>query len=98
MYVCMYVCIVRSMKIENFKRNITKIHFPDCLKYNCINAAYSDFIYKFMRAIDTIAAVKTIRRSVKIVLKRSYFWSEYRKIGTRNNPVFGHLPRSESEG
>ena len=51
-----------------------------------------------MRAIDTIAAAKTIRRSVKIVLKRSYFWSEYRKIGTRNNPVFGHLPRSESEG
>ena len=32
---------------------------------------------------------------VKSVQIRSYFWSEYRKIRTRNNSVFGHLSRSD---
>ena len=33
---------------------------------------------------------------VKSVQIRSYFWSEYRKIRTRNNSLFGHFSRSES--
>ena len=32
---------------------------------------------------------------VKSVQIRSYFWSEYRKIRTRNNPVFGQFSRSD---
>ena len=32
---------------------------------------------------------------VKSAQIRSYFWSEYRKIKTRNNSVFGHFSLSE---
>ena len=42
---------------------------------------------------------KTVAKSrqlhyLKSVEIRSYFWSEYRKIRTRNNSVFGHFSRS----
>ena len=32
---------------------------------------------------------------MKSVQMRSYFWSEYRKIRTRNNSVFGHFSRCD---
>ena len=33
---------------------------------------------------------------VKSIQIRSYFWSEYRKIRTTNNSIFGHFSRSDS--
>ena len=33
------------------------MHFPDCFKHTCINAAYSDFAYKFMRTIDSFKPI-----------------------------------------
>ena len=56
--------LVRSVKhyaIENFKETLKKIHFPDYLKYTCINAAYSGLIAKVMRAIDSVAPIKKVR-------------------------------------
>ena len=36
------------------------------------------------------------KHCMKSVQIQSYFWSEYKKIRTRNNSVFGHFSRSES--
>ena len=43
--------LVRSLKyctIENLNGTLKRIHFPDYLKYTCVNAAYSDFTINFM--------------------------------------------------
>ena len=37
------------------------------------------------------------KHCMKSVQIQSYFWSEYKKIRTRNNSVFGHFSRSESQ-
>ena len=42
-----------------------KIHFPDYLKYTWVNTAYSDFINKFMRPIDSVAPVKKVLKPPK---------------------------------
>ena len=49
---------MKHYKIKNFKETLKKIHFPDYLKYSCIN---SDFINKFLRAIDSVAPTKKLR-------------------------------------
>ena len=41
-----------------------------------------------------IKYLRSASHCVKYVQIRSYFWSEYRKIRTRNNSVFGHFSRS----
>ena len=46
------------------------------------------------RKIYLKAFITSPLRCVKSVQIRSYFWSEYRKIRTRNNSVFGHFSRS----
>ena len=69
-----------------------KVHFPDYLKYTCINAAYSDFINKFVRAIDSVAPVKQGRvranskpwfdsKIISAIRKRGNLYSRYKKSG-----------------
>ena len=43
----------------------------------------------------TFLAGKKHKHCVKSVQIRSFFWSEYRKIRTRKNSVFGHFSRIE---
>ena len=40
---------------------LREIVFPNCLTYTCVNDAYSDFIYRFVEAINFIAPSKKIR-------------------------------------
>ena len=55
---------VRSMKrysSEKFLEILREIVFPNYLIYTCVNDAYSDFIYRFVGAINFIAPSKMIR-------------------------------------
>ena len=55
---------VRSMKSysdEKFLEILREIVFPNYLNYTCGNDAYSDFIYRFLGAINFIAPSKEIR-------------------------------------
>ena len=55
---------IRSMKKyspELFLEELNKISFPDYSTFQCVNAAYSDFISKLMSVIDKIAPIKEIR-------------------------------------
>ena len=55
---------VRSMKrypTEKFLEILREIVFPSYLTYTCVNDAYSDFIYRFIGAINFIAPSKRIR-------------------------------------
>ena len=45
---------------------IREIVFPNYPTYTCVNDAYSDFIYRFTRAINFIAPSERIRMKVKI--------------------------------
>ena len=40
--------------------NLRKVVFPNCLTYTCLNDAYSDFLYRFVKAINYIAPGKRI--------------------------------------
>ena len=40
---------------------LREIIFPSYLTYTCVNDAYSDFIYRFVDAINFIAPLKKIR-------------------------------------
>ena len=55
---------VRPMKRyspKKFLENLREVVFPDYLTYTCVNNAYSDFIYRFVGAINFIAPAKKIR-------------------------------------
>ena len=55
---------VRSLKrysAETFLKILREIVFPNYLTYTCVNDAYSDFIYRFVDAINFIAPLKKIR-------------------------------------
>ena len=45
---------------KNFNETLKRNHFPDYLRYTCVNVAYSAFINKFMRAIDSVVTIKTV--------------------------------------
>ena len=54
----------RSLKrysAEKFLGILREIVFPNCLTFTCVNDAYSDFIYRFVEAINLIASAKKIR-------------------------------------
>ena len=58
---------VRSLKIysaENFFEILREIVFPNYLTYTCVNDTYSDFIYRFVEAINFTAPSKKIRVKV----------------------------------
>ena len=44
-----------------FLFDLIEIVFPNYLTYTCLNDAYSDFIYRFVGAINSIAPSKKIR-------------------------------------
>ena len=46
---------------KKFLENLRVVVFPDYLTYTCVNNAYSDFIYRFVGAINFIATAKKIR-------------------------------------
>ena len=46
---------------KKFLENLRVVVFPDYLTYTCVNNAYSDFIYRFVGAINFIAPAKKIR-------------------------------------
>ena len=46
---------------EKFLEIVKKIVFPNYLTYTCVNDDYSDFIYRFVGAINFIAPSKKIR-------------------------------------
>ena len=55
---------VRSLKrysAKKFLEILREIVFPNNLIYTCVNDAYSDFIYRFLEAINFIAPSKKIR-------------------------------------
>ena len=52
---------MKHYTMEEVKEALKKINLLDFLKYTCINAAYSDFANKFMRAIDSVALIKKVR-------------------------------------
>ena len=55
---------VRSLKrysAEKFLEILREIVFPNYLTYTCANDAYSDFICRFVEAIDFIAPSKNTR-------------------------------------
>ena len=54
----------RSLKrysAEKFLGILRDIVFPNCLTYTCVNDTYSDFIYRFVEAINFITPSKKIR-------------------------------------
>ena len=65
--------LVGSMKrhsAENFLEILREIVFPNCLTFTCTNDAYSDFIYRFVGAINFKASSKKVR--VKASSKPSF--------------------------
>ena len=69
----------------NYYTNLTKER--QFYKRFCCRASYRGDGGKLKMVVSNIA----ILHCVKSVQIWSYFWSEYRKIGTRNNSVFGHF-------
>ena len=53
-----YVRSLKRYSAEKFLEILREIVFPNYLTYTCVNDAYSDFIYRFLEAINFIAPSK----------------------------------------
>ena len=53
--------IFEKYSTKKFLKILREIIFPNYLTYTCVNDAYSDFIYRFVGAINFIAPSKKIR-------------------------------------
>ena len=62
------------------------------MKYTCINTAYSEFVNKFSKAINSVAPTKKVRvttnsklcfdpEKILMIQKRDKLYSEYKKSG-----------------
>ena len=47
--------------VKKFLEILQEIVFPSYLTYTCVNDAYSDFIYRFVGAINLIALLEKVR-------------------------------------
>ena len=52
---------MKNYSKELFLEKLNEISFPDYSTFECVNAAYSDFIDKLMIIIDKLAPIKEIR-------------------------------------
>ena len=59
-----------------------EIAFPNHLTYTCVNNAYSDFIHRFVRAINFIGSAKRIK-----VMANSKSWFD--------NPIVSAIERED---
>ena len=90
-----------SPPFRYFSKNVWKFRNWNRLIQLSWNYYYfTYFSTYYLNIVDKIPHVHT-SHCVKSVLIRSYFWSvfsciqsEYRKIRTRNNSIFGHFSRS----
>ena len=57
----LFVCSLKRYSAGKFLEILREIVFPNYLTYTCVNDAYSDFIYRFVEAINFIALSKKIR-------------------------------------
>ena len=55
---------MKRYSVKKFLEILREIVFPNYLTYTCVKDAYSDFIYRFVGAINFIASTKKI--SVKV--------------------------------
>ena len=53
-----FVCSLKRYSVEKFLEILREIILPNYLTYTCVNDAYSDFIYRFVKAINLIAPSK----------------------------------------
>ena len=54
--------LIETLHKRNLQRNIEeRFTFVDCLKYSSVDAAYLDFIHKFMCAIDSVAQLQEVK-------------------------------------
>ena len=53
-----FISSLKRYSAEKFLEITREIVFPSYLTYNCVNDAYSDFIYRFVEAINFIAPSK----------------------------------------
>ena len=51
---------MEKYSVEKILENLREIVFPNCLTYIYLNDAYSDFLYRFVKAISFIAPAKRI--------------------------------------
>ena len=55
---------LRSLKhyaVNVFVEELQKVNFPNYERFSCIDAAYTDFLNKFMKVVNEIAPSKKIR-------------------------------------
>ena len=52
---------MKTYYAEKLLENIKQAIFQNYLTYNCVNDVYSEFIYRFVEAINVIAPAKSIR-------------------------------------
>ena len=56
-----FVCSLKRYSAKKFLEILREIAFPNYLTYTCVNNTYSDFIYRFVEAINFIVLSKMIR-------------------------------------
>ena len=88
---------VRSMKrysAEKFLEVLREIVFPNYLTYTCVNDAYSDFIFRFVGARNSIAPSKKNR--VKATSKP---WFDHQIVSAiqRRNKLYTKFKHSDLE-
>ena len=95
---CTFVFITGSdfwLRLESSHRTILGWIFVKCSYF--LKPSYNYVLQISFLSIskkEKMNATFTQEFCVKSVQIRSYFWSEYRKIRTRNNSVFGRFSRS----
>ena len=90
-FVTGYFCFLFMVSIYGVLRGILWRYFQQKKKQNA-----KWLVYTFYNFSNICGAIFRLLHGVKSVQIRSYFWSGYRKIRTRNNSVFGHFSRSVS--
>ena len=80
---------MKRYSVKKFLEILREIVFPNYLTYTCVNDVYSDFIYRFVGAINFIASTKKIRVKVNSkpwfdnqIVPAMQRWDELYKVQT----------------
>ena len=61
-----FVCSLKKYSAKKFLEILREIVFPNYLTYTCVNDAYSEFIYRFVEAINFIPPSKKDQREAQL--------------------------------
>ena len=79
---CLNFCSLKNYRVDDYKKSLGQLVFPNYEIFGDINAVYSDFFQKIMTVIDKIARFKT--KWVKGYTQKWFDGEVWERLNSRN--------------